>query len=913
MNQGLTRRGFLQGSLAGGAGMFLASPVLVCASASKKGEDMGGVCLTVCNHWSYIGIGWSLGIESCVVSVVDAMEMADRPPHVKTCINLDARAYEFMAEKFPEVTERLKRYLKEGKVELIGGTYGQPMGTTISGESNIRQIVMGRELIQKVLDYPMVTFLEEEEFTHPQIPQMAALAGFRYASLAQLDTWGRAGCPKLDMNVLSWKGIDGTTIPCVPKNALFGFAPDPEKLAASDEFKQLAALGKPLIFAWEEFGWESEEQPAYLSAPERYAKLANVEFVTLKEYLDKYGGVEKEGGAGARAATQSAKLETVYLPMDAWNKSLTWGLGGDQTRIMDRKVDGLLLAAETFDAIASALGGPSQVEALQDAWRNLLASQSHDVGLCEYSRWQGERFAPFDRVEDKHNFTWGNLGYNHLDAAQKLGQAVLDGALGYLGSNAAIFGDVEVLFGRERAGIVFNPHGWYRSGVASTGRIHPVPPKCRYVMVTNSDGRTVPSQMVKKSQDSDGNLIVADVAFYADAVPSAGYEAYHVKFVEKPQAPVETALRIDEKKLSLENECLRVGLDPVTGGIASLVDKRTGEEVLDVGAGAFPRLTGRPNPNLSTKPNPPAFYDSKESKAQIDWLAKGPLFAVVRAQHAWPYMKFETRVTLSSGSPYVEVDTRVLAQVPPHSDAAPADIREGYWLCLRPAFPAKQVIRDYPFGAEETKHAAFHALSFVDLLGEDRGLLLLHMGTQFFKRDENGVVSNLIMREWESHFTHEYGWPIYAEYRHALMPYKTRLTNSQRVRVAAEFAQPLLTWVGMPVYGRERRSRSYIEVSPKSVQLSAFRRKPEKGYELRLVEAEGRQADARVEIVLPEGTVKDPGPRSAVETDLLGNKVADVAYKRVVPDLVPLHAEAPPSFTLPVSIAPWQIRTFHLE
>ena len=134
--------------------------------------------MTICNHWSYIGIGWQLGIESCVLSVTDAMEMADRPPHVKTCINLDARAYEFMAEKFPEVAERLKKYLAAGKVELIGGTYGQPMGTTISGESNIRQIVVGRETIRKALGYEMVTFLEEEEFTHPQIPQIAALAGF---------------------------------------------------------------------------------------------------------------------------------------------------------------------------------------------------------------------------------------------------------------------------------------------------------------------------------------------------------------------------------------------------------------------------------------------------------------------------------------------------------------------------------------------------------------------------------------------------------------------------------------------------------------------------------------------------------------------------------------------------------------
>ena len=71
-------------------------------------------CFAICNHWSYIGIGWNLGLESCVVSVIDALEIADREPGAKTCINHDAYAYELLAEKFPQVAERLKRHLQEG-------------------------------------------------------------------------------------------------------------------------------------------------------------------------------------------------------------------------------------------------------------------------------------------------------------------------------------------------------------------------------------------------------------------------------------------------------------------------------------------------------------------------------------------------------------------------------------------------------------------------------------------------------------------------------------------------------------------------------------------------------------------------------------------------------------------------------
>ncbi|MFZ1934962.1 MAG: glycoside hydrolase family 38 C-terminal domain-containing protein [Thermoguttaceae bacterium] len=867
-----SRRNFLQTGLIGGAGAALLGPGLL-SGVAFAGDAPESFCVALCNHWSYIGIGWQLGIESCVLSVTDAMELFDRA-HVKTCINLDARAYEFMAEKFPEVAAKLKKYLAAGKVELIAGTYAQPMGTTIGSESNIRQMVVGRATVRKALGYDVLTFLEEEEFTHPQVPQLATLAGYRYASLAQLDTWGRAGCPVQNLNAFHWQGMDGTAIPCVPKNALFGVSADVNQLAASPEFKKLKALGKPLVFTWEEFGWDNPEQPAYLTAPARFQALAskaNVEFVTIREYLQKYGGQGKE---------------TIYLPMDAWDKSLTWGLGGDQVRIFDRKVESLLLAAEIFDAAASSLGAASQCDLLDKAWRNELSSQSHDVGLCESSRWQGDLMAPADRIEDHHNFTWGAIGYNHLDAAQKQGQQVLDASLAHVAKQV---GSASQAHG-PLAATVFNPHGWTRTGLATTGRIYPLPGDTKDVVVKDSSGNTLPSQIVKSEKDAQGNLIVANVAFPAKEAPSAGYDTYYVDFAQQPAASAKTDLQIDETKLTLENEHLRVRLDPTTGGIASLVYKAAGSEMLDAGQGACPRLTGKPNPNLSLRPNPPAFYDTAKSKAAIDWLAKGPLYGEVRAQHALPYLRFETRIRLDAGSPYVELYTRMFASLPPHSDAWPANIKEGYWMSFLPAFHVTSVLRDFPFGIEPTKHSNFHALTFVDLLGKDTGLLVVHPGTQYFRREEKGAVGNLLMREWESHFTREYGWPLYVEYHHALQPHDGKFDNSDRLRAAKAFIRPLLTHVAPPQQGNQPTAKSFAAVTPAGVQLSALRRKPNNRLEVRVVEVEGRGAKADVTLGFPVA--------GACETNLVGDKIADAAHE---------------DNQLRLSVDPWKIRTFEIE
>ncbi len=913
MSSTLTRRKFLGSSALAGVGLVLFRPAGILGSTLAQGSGEGGICVTLANHWSYIGIGWQLGIESSALSATDAMEMADRAPHVKTLLNLDARAYEFLAEKFPEVAKKLSGYLAAGKVEIIGGTYSQPMGAMYSGESNIRQVAWGREIIRKTFGYEMATFLEEEDFTHPQVPQIVAGSDFKYASLAAVDTWGHPGIPNLEYNVIDWQGLDGTAIPTVPKNSLFGYAPDLGEMASSEAFKKLKAQGKPLIFAWEEFGWESEETPAYLKAPEKYLKFSkesNVEYVSLREYLDKYGRRPEK---------------TIFLNMDSWNKLLPWGEGGDQLRVMDRKVEALLLAAERFDAVASALGEASGAERLEKAWKNMMTAQSHDVALCEFSRWQGDRTAPLDRIEDKHNFTWGAIGYHHLDAAEKQGRKVLAAGLSALARRV----DSQTEKRGPSAVTVFNPSAWERPGLVTTGRLRQLPSASRDVVVKDASGRVVPSQIVRSTRDAGGNLIVANVAFLADPVPGVGYDTYYLDFAADPAPSPAADLRIDENNYVMENEFVRVAISLRHGAITSLFDKKAGRETLDGAKGPFPIFKGRPNPEYAPRSifvkakypgkdmKAPEEFDSLTSqigpanggdasskaidwkiiaKSDIGWLEKGPLRATVRTRHNWPLLKFEIRVSLCARSPRVEVVTRVLAEVPPLPDKLresgdfPVPIKEGYWLRFAPGFEVSKVIRDYPLGVEPTSHDALQGLTFIDILGKDGGLLLLHSGTQYFNRESDGVFANLLMREWESYWAGEYGWPRYSEYKHVLVPHGPGLTNAGRLRAAAELTQNLHAVVGTPQSGNLPKRKGFLSVTPENVQLSAFRRKTQKGFELRVVEVEGRAAAARVELDIPV--------TNAVETNLMGRKAGEVSRT---------------GGTLDFITDPWKIRTFEID
>jgi alpha-mannosidase len=116
------------------------------------------------------------------------------------------------------------------------------------------------------------------------------------------------------------------------------------------------------------------------------------------------------------------------------------------------------------------------------------------------------------------------------------------------------------------------------------------------------------------------------------------------------------------------------------------------------------------------------------------------------------------------------------------------------------------------------------------------------------------------------------------------------MDNAARIRAAEAFARPLLCVQKKPQTGAEPSRGSFFGVSGQGVRFSAFKKKAAGGYELRVVETEGRPAKADVAVHLPL--------KRAISTDLLGNRVADAFFSEG---------------RLKIAAEPWKILTFHLE
>lgn len=294
----------------------------------------------------------------------------------------------------------------------------------------------------------------------------------------------------------------------------------------------------------------------------------------------------------------------------------------------------------------------------------------------------------------------------------------------------------------------------------------------------------------------------------------------------------------------------------------------------------------------------PENYASAASTAEIHWIERGPLRATVAVTHRLPLLRLEYWISLAANSPQVDVRVRLAAELPPEKTAErvngwqpPLHIPDGYWLSFAPAFQPATVIRDYPLGVEACGKEAIDTSNFLDLVGAQGGLLLVHSGTQYFKRSADGVFSNLIMRDWHSIFLPKSGWPREAEYRFALIPHGRDFTNPDRLRCVEQFDHPALSVVTAPHAGPLGRRRQFLAASSPDLLLTAFRRLGQGVYEARVVEQSGRPARGQLDFGLPV-------ERYAV-TNLLGETVA------------PLQPVA--GGKLPVTLAPWEIRTLRIE
>ncbi|GIV83095.1 MAG: hypothetical protein KatS3mg052_0102 [Candidatus Roseilinea sp.] len=234
--------------------------------------------------------------------------------------------------------------------------------------------------------------------------------------------------------------------------------------------------------------------------------------------------------------------------------------------------------------------------------------------------------------------------------------------------------------------------------------------------------------------------------------------------------------------------------------------------------------------------------------------------------------------------------------------------------------PHGTYLKKYPTGDWMTSkqwfeevHNPFTALQLVDLVetdpvGGERGLLMLHDGSQAFRRDGDRLLHILTMYDpWDEDFFYDQ-----LDVRIRLIPHG-RINHAERWKLAQAFTRPVLCC--FPKTNGERPKRASITLPPAfgcvwcdadNVAVTAFYREAQLGdirypFVLRLVEFNGQ--DTSVRLRLP-GHIAD-----ARKTNLLGETISRLAPIPAEPPLEVLSTWSAVSFEM----RPYEIATLYLD
>jgi alpha-mannosidase len=547
--------------------------------------------------------------------------------------------YAWIEEHRPDLFRAIQAQVAAGRWEVVGGMWVEPELNLIAGESIVRQLLYGQRYIQeKFGTLSTVVWVPDSFGFCATLPQFFANAGIEYFVTQKL-RWNDT--TKFDYGAFWWRSPDGSEVFSL-MSAPIGESIDPVKMASyALEWQSQTGLPESLWLpgVGDHGGGPTRDM---LETAQRWQKspfFPDLEFTTAEKYLQQ---ISKEG------RKQESEFRSYYSPpaspaspassspsLPTWNDELylefhrgCYTTHADQKR-WNRRCENLLYQAELFATLATVSCGVTYPKAeIEAAWKLVLFQQFHDIlPGSSITQVYTDALPQWQQVEQ---------------VGTKILQESLLAIASHINLSEPPKPDSLPIF-------VFNSLNWQRSEVVSVAL--PTPEEWQ---IYDTSGKQLISQLSKSST----------LLFLATEIPPVGYRIFWLSPSSptlreaKATSPLSSPLLPD---WILENEFLRVIIDPDTGDLSSIFDKTSQREVLS-GAGnqlqAF-KDSGQYwdawniDPNYAQHPLPSTNLQS------IQWLEQGPVQSRVRVVRQLGESEFCQDYILQAGSPLLKIATTV--------------------------------------------------------------------------------------------------------------------------------------------------------------------------------------------------------------------------------------------------------------
>ncbi|MFC1493056.1 alpha-mannosidase, partial [candidate division KSB1 bacterium] len=463
-------------------------------------------------------------VQVCYETFASALDFADKYDEF-VYIQSQAQAYWWIENRFPALFERIKEKIKNGQWEVIGGMWVEPDLNVPSGEAIVRQLLYGKRYFIEKFGIDVKIGYNPDTFGYNlMLPQIFKKAGVDYF-VTQKIGWNDTN--RFPHRLFWWESPDGSRLLTFFPHTYVHQARPVNTANQFKEFKEMTGSSDQLVLygVGNHGGGPTQQNIDRIQEMKKLDAFPTVKESSVIDFMKVAAGSEK-------ASDYPVWKDELYL--EYHRGTLT---SQAATKKNNRLCEILLEEAEKFSVVS---GIKYPVDELNEAWRLTMFNQFHDIlpgsSINEV----------YDDAEVQYTF------------AKSLTERVINKAVNATANSINYQSEGIPL-------VVFNPLSWERSELTS---IKPPDGFKENMGLFDPQGNEVPYELL------DG-----EIAFIAEKIPSIGYKTFYLR--GKKNRDVNSELKIGED--FLENEYLKVEIDPATGNITSIFDKKNSREALEPG------------------------------------------------------------------------------------------------------------------------------------------------------------------------------------------------------------------------------------------------------------------------------------------------------------------------------------------
>jgi alpha-mannosidase len=785
---------------------------------------------------------WTETVDAVKRTFSTALQLMNEYPDY-TYTQSSAQYNEWIADKYPAMNEEIKKRIKEGRWEIVGGMWVEPDLNMPDGEAQVRSLLLGKRLFQKQYGVDVRVGWNLDSFGYNwQLPQIYKRSGVDYF-VTQKMTWNYTN--QLPFKLFWWESPDGSKVLTYFPRGYANNSLNPVHLTADlararqqapgmEEMMNLNGVGDhgggPTRAILDEGNhWAQPDK----IIPKMQFGLAQPFFTKAEQSLSANSPEWNYTSIAKGYTFPTPDLGKVAIPTWKDEMYFEYHRGVMTTQAQHkrnmRESEEWTLNAEKYASLAWLGGDPYPNQQFTDAWKKITFNNFHDLAAGS-----GIDIIYKEAQNDYDQVRW---------STNEISVKALHTLAARIDTKSA--GEVPIL--------IFNPLAWPHTGI-TTVEVQLPAASPNGVAVLDAHNQVLPSQILS----SDPKTNTYKLLIQAKGVPSLGYKILHVVSAAKP-SPSD----LKASGTTIENAAIRVVVDPATGCITSLFDKKANFESLAKGACGNQLQTFKDTPKDYDAWNiDPGTLDHMTPIAEVDsvkLVESSPMRAVIRVTRTWQSSKFVQDIQIYANTDTIDIINDI-------------DWHETHVL-LKAAFPlaasGPMATYEIPYGTIDRpttrnntwEQAKFEvpAMRWADLGDGQHGLSLLNEAKYAY--DAAGNVLRLTLLRSPT-------WPDpdadrgHQHFSYALYPHAGTWKQALTERRGYQYNYELRAMQVASHTGTLPLEHSYVSVAPENVVLTAVKKAEDDNCLIfRVFEWAGKQSE--VTFTVPAGAT------AATETNLM--------------------------------------------